>query len=100
MKSGDFFSLSLADQSVLALALDWKHIKQICISSDDYAIQNLAKILNIPFSPTMTHGIKKSIIWEIFCPGCGKRYKKYSTKSCKICGTSLKRKATKKKTSL
>ncbi len=100
MKSGDFFSLSLADQSVLALALDWKHIKQISISSDDYAIQNVAKILNIHFSPTMTKGIKKLIIWEIFCPGCGKRYKKYSSKLCEICGTSLKRKAMKKKKSL
>ncbi len=83
-------SLSEADLSVLALALHHSKTEHTTIVTDDYAIQNLASILNINFSPTMTRGIKKVVRWILYCPGCGTRHIENRLR-CPSCGTPLKR---------
>ena len=36
--------------------------------TDDFAISNVAKNLNINVIPVMTNGIKNVVIWEYYCP--------------------------------
>ncbi|MCP4762531.1 MAG: hypothetical protein GY870_12190 [archaeon] len=43
-------------------------------------------------------GIKKSIIWEIYCPACFKVYSSINFgKSCEVCGEIIKRRPLKNK---
>ncbi|MEM2884093.1 MAG: hypothetical protein QXJ86_02595 [Nitrososphaerales archaeon] len=91
LKTNDLPYLSEADLSILALALHYSRKCDATIVSDDYAVQNVAQTLNIPFLPTMSKGIKKMVKWVRYCPGCGKSYAT-NIRSCPICGTTLKRK--------
>jgi len=84
-KSGDIGRLSDVDVTVLALALDVSGE----ILTDDYSIQNVASILNIPYRPVGMQGIKKVEKWNYRCVGCGKWYKE-DVKECSICGHSLR----------
>jgi len=84
--------LSSADISVIALALDFK-VQGIdnCLISDDYGVQNLAKIMNLKFNSLLYTGIKYSGIWIKFCPYCRKSFDS-QTKICANCGSSLRKK--------
>jgi len=84
-KSGDLGRLSDVDVTVLALALDVSGT----ILTDDYSIQNVAKIAGIPYMPVGTEGIKKTEKWNYRCTGCGKWYKE-KQQECAICGHSMK----------
>lgn len=42
------------------------------IYSDDYSIQNVARIMGINFRPVGMEGIKKIFRWSYKCTGCGK----------------------------
>ena len=92
-ESGDNFVLSDVDKSIIALALDLqKEQKQPIILTDDYSMQNIAKMLNLEFDSVMESGIRKKIKWKIVCPACRLEYphsKKHSI--CEVCGTPLKR---------
>ena len=66
--SGDLGRLSPVDMTVLALALDVNGT----ILSDDYSIQNVARILGIPFRAVGTAGIRKVAKWNYQCIGCKK----------------------------
>ena len=98
-ESGDSFVLSKVDKSILALALDLKkQNKTPVILTDDYSMQNVARMLNLEYDTIMESGIRKKINWKIVCPACGLEYpqgKKQST--CKVCGTPLKRVINKEK---
>ena len=84
-RTGDAGRLSPMDRSVLALALDVNGT----ILSDDYSIQNVARVLGLEFRPVGTAGIKKIAKWNYRCNGCGKWYKeKYP--ECPICGSMMK----------
>ena len=85
-ETGDLLSLSAADLDVLALALERKGV----IVSDDYAIQNVARRLGLQFSVAAQDGIKKEIVWEKKCPGCG-RTQPQERRVCNVCGSKLKR---------
>jgi len=89
-KSGDFPNLSDEDISSIALSLQLKGE----LVTDDFAISNVAKNLNINVIPVMTNGIKNVIIWKYYCPGCKTNFSKVS--ECPRCGNKLKRKPTKK----
>lgn len=84
--------LSSADISVIALALDFK-VQGIdnCLISDDYGVQNLAKIMNLKFNSLLYSGIKYSGIWVRICPYCRTSFD-YKIKICSNCGSSLKKK--------
>ena len=61
--------------------------------TDDFAISNVAKNLNIKVIPVMTTGIKHVITWKYYCPGCKVNFSKVT--KCPRCGNKLKRKAMK-----
>jgi len=87
----DLTSLSKADISILALAVHHSKKGDAVIVTDDYAVQNVAQTLRIPFAPTISKGIKKQVRWVHYCPACSQTYDG-NTRFCPICGTTLKRK--------
>jgi UPF0271 protein len=85
-ESGDSMKLSPADLSVLALACQLNKT----LISDDYAVENIARILNISFKSVRNKGIKDVRKWISFCSTCGKAYRP-DIKECLICGNKLRR---------
>jgi len=85
-KTGDFNQLSKQDISAIALCLQMNGE----IITDDFAISNVAKNLNLNVSPLMTSGINDVGSWIHYCPGCRKNFE--SGSECPLCGTQLKRK--------
>tara|TARA_B000000460_G_C21435396_1_gene357003 strand:+ start:307 stop:786 length:480 start_codon:yes stop_codon:yes gene_type:complete len=89
-KSGDFSNLSDGDMSTIALSLQLKAE----LVTDDFAVSNVAKNLNIKVIPVMTDGIKNVVTWKYYCPGCKVNFSKVT--ECPRCGNKLKRKAMKR----
>ena len=85
-KSGDFPNLSDEDISSIALSLQLKGE----LVTDDFAISNVAKNLNIDVIPVMTNGIKNVVVWKYYCPGCKTDFSNVA--ECPRCGNRLKRK--------
>ena len=83
--SGDDLRLSPVDKSVLALAIE----TESTVLTDDYSIQNLAKILKISFRGVGMKEIDEVINWTYKCPGCRKEWDK-NYPDCPICGSPLK----------
>jgi UPF0271 protein len=85
---GEKKRLSQTDISLLALAYDLiqKKENQILILTDDYAIQNMAAHMHIPYTTVSQRGITKKFKWTTRCPGCGKHYKDAQS-ICPICGS-------------
>lgn len=97
-QSGDLLRLSDVDKQVLALALTLKSDKKLpTVVTDDYSIQNVLKIMGIPYRSVLTKGIKDVVGWIKFCKGCKKIYPSdYSLTDCEICGSPISRKRVKK----
>ncbi len=94
-KTGDASSLSEADSSILATALDMSSSKineRVILVSDDFAIRNVAEVLGVNLSETAIRGQWKRITWITYCKGCGKEYSDSKATTCSVCGTSLSRK--------
>lgn len=91
-KTGDIAKLSQADLAVLALAMELaSQGEEVTIVTDDYAVQNVATLLKLGFSPVMEQGIKRRFRWYKRCPGCGRRYSAgYAGETCEVCGSRLK----------
>ena len=85
-KSGDLPNLSQEDVSIIALSLQLNAE----LITDDFAVSNVAKNLNIKVIPVMTSGIKNVVIWKYYCPGCKTNFSKVT--ECPMCGNRLKRK--------
>ncbi|MFA6642760.1 MAG: hypothetical protein WCS40_05120, partial [Methanomethylophilus sp.] len=84
-KTGDIGRLSPVDITVLALALDVHGT----VLTDDYSIQNTARVLGIPYRAVGQAGITRKEKWNWQCTGCGKWFKeKYD--ECPICGSPLR----------
>ena len=64
-ESGDLHELSVEDISIIALSLKLNAE----LITDDFAVSNVAKNLNIQVFPVMTDGIKNIISWTYYCPG-------------------------------
>ncbi|NLL94464.1 MAG: nucleic acid-binding protein [Thermoplasmatales archaeon] len=82
--SGDDARLSPTDASVIALAMDLGGT----VLTDDYSIQNVCKILGIPYRTVGAEGIKKVFRWGYRCVGCGKR-QKARMPECPVCGSEM-----------
>ncbi|NYT17945.1 MAG: nucleotide-binding protein [Methanomicrobiales archaeon] len=86
-RSGEREALSETDLEVLALALEI----QASIVTDDYALQNAAYRMGIPFIPL--HQIHqrgaRRFIWQYRCTGCGRSYT--APGECPVCGAPIKR---------
>jgi UPF0271 protein len=89
--SGDTLRLSYPDKKLLALAIDFSNRKKcVKVITDDYSIQNVLKILNIPYMSVLTKGIKEVYNWKKICKGCKKEYPdSYEEKVCQICGSEI-----------
>jgi UPF0271 protein len=84
--TGDIQELSIADISIIALALQLKKT----LISDDYAIGNISAFLKIPIKTIAFRGIGKLRKWIGFCNACGRAYKPY-TRICTVCGSRVMR---------
>jgi UPF0271 protein len=93
MQMGEYDALSITDKKILALGLQLANEGyDPIIVSEDYAVQNMARELDIDYQGLATPGIKKKIEWEIYCPGCRRTFKKPQLEDvCPICATKLKR---------
>ena len=91
--TGDFHSLSKEDISVIALSMQLKAE----LITDDFAVSNIARHLNLNVIPIMTSGITRIVDWIYFCPGCQKTFSHIS--ECPLCGNKLRRKLSKRKSS-
>ncbi len=79
---------SKTDMMLVALALDFKKKnKDAIIITDDYGIQNLAKVMNVNYSGLSQEGIRKPIAWGGKCTACGH---KTNEKICPDCGSKVK----------
>ncbi|WP_295721554.1 ribonuclease VapC [uncultured Methanobrevibacter sp.] len=89
--SGDDLRLSYPDRQLLALALEInEEYKNILFLTDDYSIQNVLKLLNIPYKSILTDGIKGVYNWVKTCNGCKKEYPSdYEDELCEICGSKI-----------
>ncbi len=92
-KSGDLPVLSKEDVSILALCVQLNGE----LVTDDYAVSNVAKHLNLKVIPIMTKGISKVLDSVYFCPACNKVFEKMS--DCPICGSKLRKKSAERKSS-
>jgi|TARA_B100000959_G_scaffold98331_1_gene104030 UPF0271 protein len=89
-ESGDLHELSVEDISIIALSLKLGAE----LITDDFAVSNVAKNLNIQVFPVMTDGIKNIVSWTYYCPGCNNNFSE--SVKCPKCGNTLKRKNLKK----
>ena len=90
-KSGDVLRLSNEDKNLVALAFKLKREKKDpIVVTDDYSMQNVLKIVEIPFRSVLTEGIKEIYGWVKICKGCKKKYPpEYGSDECEICGTRI-----------
>lgn len=90
-KSGDDLRLSGPDKKLLAVALALlDEGKEIKVLTDDYSMQNVLKILDIPYESIITEGIKGVYNWKKTCEGCKKEYPAdYPYDDCEICGSKV-----------
>ena len=89
-KTGDFQTISKQDISVIALAFE----NSIELVTDDFAVTNVAKQMQIQTCHLMTDGIKTVGKWISYCLVCGKEFSKKD--ECPVCGNRLNRKLIKK----
>lgn len=83
--TGDAHRLSPTDLGVLALALDL----EATLVTDDYSIQNVARVLSIPYEGVMAPGIVEEWRWSYRCKGCGKIWPDWH-EECPTCGAALR----------
>ena len=83
--TGDIYRLSETDIDVLALALELNAI----ILTDDYSIQNLARILDIKYQEGAESGIQEIFEWNYKCTGCSRTYEN-EPPECPVCGSDIK----------
>lgn len=89
-ETGD--KVSRTDIMLLALALDLRRVgKNPELVTDDYAIQNLAKLLDVPYRRVAMPGITRVLKWRMVCPACGRTYPVTASR-CDACGSRLVRK--------
>ena len=90
-KSGDDLRLSSPDKKLLAVALSLlDEGKEIKVITDDYSMQNVLRILEIPYESIITEGIKGVYNWKKTCEGCKKEYPAdYPFDDCEICGSKV-----------
>lgn len=86
-KTGDIAKVSKADVSILALALE----HDATLASDDYAVLNVASVLQVKVAPSTGKGIKETRKYITYCSACGKAFSPQQ-KECPLCGNALKRK--------
>ena len=77
--------LSIQDKEVLALAIELMEFDEIRIATDDYAIKNIAHVLNIETISIKTEGGKQRRKYYFKCKACNHVYD-YALDLCDSCG--------------
>ncbi|HIP63237.1 MAG TPA: NOB1 family endonuclease [Archaeoglobus profundus] len=86
-KTGDIHKLSNTDIKLLAKTLDeMKKGNEAVLVTDDYSIQNVAKLLGIKIENIIQPKISKVFKWIKVCKGCGR---KVNEEVCPICGSEV-----------
>jgi UPF0271 protein len=89
-ESGDVLRLSEVDIRIIALAVTLTENYEPQLVTDDYSLQNLSRILKIPYRSVLTRGIEDVYRWILICQGCKKQYPHhYEGVDCEICGSKL-----------
>jgi UPF0271 protein len=84
-RTGDDARLSPTDLEVLALALELKAV----LMTDDYSIQNLARVMGVEYHTVGLKGIREVITWKYRCSGCRREWEE-NYPDCPICGSPLR----------
>ena len=84
-RTGDDARLSPTDIEVLALALDLKAE----LLTDDYSIQNLARVMGVRYRGVGMKEIREVVRWKYRCTGCRKEWDE-NHPDCPICGSPLR----------
>ncbi len=88
-RTGDVYKLSETDVDLLALALKIKKEGNTpVIVTDDYSIQNMARVLGIETDSIVQKGIAEEVKWIRVCKGC-KRKVEGKYKFCPVCGSEV-----------
>jgi endoribonuclease Nob1 len=85
MRTGDVHRLSEVDIELVALSLQLHGT----LLTDDYSMQNVAKVLNIEFRGLGQKGITKIETWYYRCKYCG-QYQGQIYKECPTCGGPMR----------
>jgi UPF0271 protein len=90
-KSGDVLRLSSVDIKLVALGFKLKRESMDpMVVTDDYSMQNVLKIVELPYRGVLTEGINEVYGWIKICKGCKKKYPpEYDYDECEICGTRI-----------
>ena len=83
--TGDIGRLSETDIDLLALALTLNGV----LITDDYSIQNVARVLDIRYECGVEKGIRKLFHWGYRCRGCGRTFESKEN-DCPICGSDIR----------
>lgn len=85
-KSGDISHLTRADISIISLAYQLGYP----LISDDYAVQNVSKIMGIKIFSLGTAEISNIRKWTNLCKTCNEWYPP-NISECRICGNKTRR---------
>jgi UPF0271 protein len=91
-KTKDCEELSSTDIDILAKALEYKG--NSVLLTDDYAVQNVAKVLGLEVKPVAQKHIKDVLVWQKQCTGCRRKFD--SGDVCPVCGSPLKKRRKRK----
>jgi UPF0271 protein len=87
--------LSDTDAKLAALAVDLTEMEmEPFILTDDYSLQNLAKVMGLKYRSVATPGIESVFTWEWICVACGKVLDKRAG-TCPACGNPIRPRITK-----
>ncbi len=81
-RTGDIRRVSETDLEILAMAYELGYE----LVTDDYSIQNLAKVLGVNYRGMDQTGIRQVFEWQAKCTGCGKLFPA-NIKVCDVCGS-------------
>ena len=81
-RTGDIRRLSETDIEILAMAYELGYE----LVTDDYSIQNLAKVMGVKYRGMDQTGIREVFEWQAKCTGCGKVFAA-DVKICDVCGS-------------
>jgi UPF0271 protein len=83
--TGDDARLSPTDVEVLALAVDL----EAELLTDDYSIQNLARVMQVRYRGVGMKEIKEVVRWKYRCTGCRREWDQ-NHPDCPVCGSALR----------
>ncbi len=89
-------TLSRTDVEVLALALElFEAGYEVTVVTDDYSLQNVAKLAGLKVMPVKTRGIKRTKKYKVVCPACKAKLDPAEVIDgrCPICGSKVSKKA-------